>query len=107
MIAVAPSRAYVASTGSPYGPLTRAVRAVAPAARNASTVPSPPSAIGTRTHIASGTTSRTPSASAVATSAAPRLPLNLSGATTMRSGTYCLVSGMSIVTFSPAARLPE
>ncbi len=85
----------------------RAVRARrAPPARKAATVPSPPSAIGTRLHSTSGTTSRSPAASAAATAAASRLPLNLSGATTTRTRRYDLVSGMSTVIVSPAETLP-
>ena len=54
------------------------------AATRASTVPSPPSAIGTWSMDAPGHALVTPRAIAAAASAADRLPLNLSGAITTR-----------------------
>jgi hypothetical protein len=58
------------------------------AATNASTVPSPPSAIGTKSHTASGSAAFSPSAIACATSLAEALPLKLSGAMTNRINTH-------------------
>src|ERR1700704_4372640 len=76
---------YSASTGSPSGPRTRRVRRSPPvAATSASTVPSPPSAIGTNTISASGRAARTPSAIASAASNAVNEPLKALGAMTMR-----------------------
>src|ERR1700688_4455152 len=71
--------------GSPSGPRTRPVRRwPCAAATSASTVPSPPSAIGTNTRSASGAAIRMPSAIAVAASSADNDPLKALGATTMR-----------------------
>ena len=53
-----------------------------------SAVPSPPSAIGTSSMIASGKTSRRPAAMFFDTSVAPNEPLNLSGATKSASGIF-------------------
>ncbi|EXI74920.1 MAG: hypothetical protein AW07_01531 [Candidatus Accumulibacter sp. SK-11] len=76
---------HCASTGARRGPLTRVWRSVPPVApTRAATVPSPPSAIGTLRTSASGKTSRMPRSIASATPTALRLPLNESGATTMR-----------------------
>ena len=55
-------------------------------ARTASSVPSPPSAMGTHTTCASGTTDCTPRAIACATPAAERLSLKESGAMTIFTG---------------------
>src|SRR5262249_53286866 len=68
-----------ASTGAPSGPDTVAVRFAPP---SASSVPSPPSAIGTRSHVTP--VSAAACAIAAATSAAVAVPLNLSGAATIR-----------------------
>ena len=91
-IAVSPSRAYVASTGSPSGPVTRTVRGVAPLARNASTVPSPPSAIGTSSHARAGEHVAHARGQRGGDAGRVELPLNLSGATTTRTPAhgYCL-----------------
>src|SRR2546423_3985668 len=79
------SSPYSASTGSPSGPRTRSVRrSPGVAATSASTVPSPPSAIGTSTRSASGAAARTPSAIASAASSADNEPLKALGAMTMR-----------------------
>ncbi|MNQ89024.1 hypothetical protein D3C85_1043180 [compost metagenome] len=68
----------------PSGPVTILSRRSPPgvAASTASTVPSPPSAIGTHRILAAGMASRTPWAMASATSLADRLSLNESGAMT-------------------------
>ena len=80
-----PSMPHAAWTSSPSGPATDATcRVPSVAATNASTVPSPPSAMGTTSISASGTTRRTPRAIAAQTSAAGRASLNLSGAMTIR-----------------------
>ena len=80
-----PSTPQAASTGSPSGPRT-AVRLGWPAvaSSSASTVPSPPSAMGTFTTSAPGKTARTPRSMAWATCSAEALPLNESGATMTR-----------------------
>ena len=80
-----PSRPNGATTGSPIGPLTVASRNEPPvAATRAATVPSPPSAIGTRSIVAPGEARTTPRTMASAARDADRLPLNLSGAITTR-----------------------
>src|SRR5271165_1577493 len=80
-----PSSPKEAATGSPSGPVTVTVRYEPPvAATSAATVPSPPSAIGTRSILAQGSTLDRPCAIASAASSAVRLPLNLSGAITTR-----------------------
>ena len=74
-----------AAIGSPIGPWTVASRNEPPvAATSAATVPSPPSAIGTPSIVASGAARMTPRAMASAACDAVRLPLNLSGAITTR-----------------------
>ena len=84
--AVRPSTAYVASTGSPVGPLTGAVRRSQPAARSAATVPSPPSPIGADRTSRVGSAARRPAARWAATEAASRDPLNESGASRTERG---------------------
>lgn len=65
--AVVPATAYDASRGSPSGPVTLHVTIrTCIAERSASTVPSPPSAMGKTTVRHSGKTRRTPSAAASA-----------------------------------------
>src|SRR4029453_2144965 len=76
-----PSRtANAVSTGSPVGPSARTETRSNPAARAASTVPSPPSATGARTTGTCGVSASIPAAIRSATSRAVREPLNLSGA---------------------------
>ena len=58
-------------------------------------VPSPPSAIGTSTHSASGSTDSTPRAIASAAAAALMDSLKESGATTILIGEPFLVAGLS------------
>ena len=84
---VAGRRSQDAATGRPCGPVTVTGIRVLPgmAAANASSVPSPPSAIGRVRISAAGSTVRHPSASASATCAAAIDPLKLSGASTTRS----------------------
>src|SRR5579884_2691288 len=80
-----PRSPHVAVTGRSSGPTTRVVTVRPPLApTSARTVPSPPSATGTRSRSAPGNTRRTPRAMARATSVASRLPLNDWGATTIR-----------------------
>src|SRR4029077_8290180 len=72
-----------ASTRSPSGPSTFALRySPSLATTSASIVPSPPSATGTSTISASGKTSRTPRAIAAAACGAVSVPLKALGATT-------------------------
>ncbi len=76
-----------ASRGASDAPGTRSVRRVPPCASSASSVPSPPSAIGHRRTSASGRARATPAAIAFATCSALSDPLNESGAmTTMGEG---------------------
>ncbi len=82
--AVEVCRANAASTGAPSGPVTVTGTSVKPAAIAASSVPSPPSAIGTTVRSASASTERIPAATASPTPRASRASLNLSGATTIR-----------------------
>ena len=84
---VAGRRSQDAATGRPCGPVTVTGIRVLPgiAAANASSVPSPPSAIGRARISADGSTVRHPSASASATWAAAIDPLKLSGASTTLS----------------------
>ena len=97
--AVRPSRRHAASTGTPNGPVTLVVRFAPP---NASSVPSPPSAIGT----ASQRQPAVPAARAIAsaTSRADADPRNLSGAATTRiichRGTVTSTDGSPIVLVS-------
>ena len=76
------ARAQEVSTGSPVGPAAVSACRVKPAATAASTVPSPPSATGTMVTSMSGDAALRPVFRAEATSAALRVPLNLSGAMT-------------------------
>ena len=79
--------AYCASTGSPKGPETTTLRSSPPSpATIASRVPSPPSAIGTTSMVASGSAWSHPAAMARAACSAVSVPLNLSGATRTRIG---------------------
>ena len=64
--AVSPRRAYAVVTGSPVGPVAVTGTRSNPAETAASTVPSPPSATGTVTTVASDTR-RMPAVSAAAT----------------------------------------
>ena len=73
-----------ASTSFPSGPRTRSVLICPPVASTRDwTVPSPPSAIGIFSIIASGNTRWSPCSIAFAASNAVTLPLNESGATTI------------------------
>src|SRR5688572_7065157 len=74
-----------ASTFMPgSGPVTRRVTVRPPvAATRASTVPSPPSAMGHASMVIDGSTERMPAAIDSHTAAAERQPLNLSGARTI------------------------
>jgi hypothetical protein len=78
------SSTHDASTGSSSGPVTVTGMRCAPgtAAAKASTVPSPPSAIGMSRRSLSVRSRRHPVASASAAAAAPIVPLNESGAIT-------------------------
>src|SRR4051812_24362628 len=77
-----PKRASTRMSGN--GPVTRRVSNLPFIARtSASTVPSPPSAIGHGSILIAGSAARNPAASASQTSRALRQPLNLSGATTI------------------------
>ena len=78
--AVRPSSRHAASTGSPSGPVTVVVRLGPP---SASSVPSPPSAIGTSSQ--SQPSSKAASPIALATAAADAVPRSLSGAATTRT----------------------
>ena len=81
------SASQCARTGRPSGPVTKpASRTLAPgvAAAIAAMVPSPPSACGSSTSSSPGRPERQPSAIAAAASAASSVPLNESGATTIR-----------------------
>src|SRR5579864_4023782 len=82
MIAVPSPNANAAVTGLPVGPRTPISMRRYPAACAASTVPSPPSATGTRTHGSPGRTRCSPAATCSATWVAVSVPLNLSGAIT-------------------------
>ena len=84
-VSPSPSTPQRACTGSPSGPRTvRSSSRPRVAATRASTVPSPPSAMGTFATSASGNTARAPRSIASATASAERLPLNESGAMTIR-----------------------
>ena len=85
--ASAPRRAYDVSTASPVGPLARRGTGSNPACVAASSSPSPPSETGTTTTSVSGRTERMPAARWSATSAAVRVPLNLSGPSRTRGTT--------------------
>src|SRR5699024_4704850 len=78
--ATPPAGAYRRRRASPVGPVTVMLCAVEPAARAASTVPSPPSAMGQLSTAVCGAARWIPWVRAVVTSAALRDPLNLSGA---------------------------
>src|SRR2546426_5444794 len=81
------------------GPRTRSVRrSPLVAATRASTVPSPPSAIGTSTRSASAAAARTPSRIASAAWSADSEPLNALGAITMRISASRLVNRRQPVT---------
>ncbi len=96
-----------AETGSPSGPATTTSENEPPvAATSASTVPSPPSAIGAWSIAAPGTAVATPRAIAFAASGAERLPLNLSGATTTLMSSARLAQECRDVTDTPA-NIPE
>ena len=85
-IAVEPAKANAASSGVPSGPRTIRATRRAPVAKKASTVPSPPSAIGTvRASSDEPNASSKPRSIAAAASSAVKLPLNLSGAMTARN----------------------
>jgi len=62
--------------------------------------------MGKSVQMQSGITSRSPAASAAATPAASRLPLNLSGADDDAQRRYVLFSGMSTVMVCPESMLP-
>ena len=73
---------YEEATGLPVGPRTPSSTRRYPAASAASTVPSPPSATGTRIVFSPGLARPSPVATCAATWAAVSVPLNLSGAIT-------------------------
>ena len=82
-VSPSPSAPHSAVTALPMGPVTVAERMSPPvASTKVSSVPSPPSATGTRTVSTSETTLRTPSSIALAASSAEILPLKLCGAMT-------------------------
>ncbi len=110
MIAVcASTRPAAASRGASEAPGTARVRRVPPCASIASSVPSPPSAIGQPRTIASGRARRRPAAIASVTCCADKDPLNESGAmtTTGADGKGCMVSpvgySVGVATFAAAA----
>ena len=104
MIAVAPSGAatmpYAALRCAPPAPATLIVCRCPPRDSTASSVPSPPSAIGQARISASGHTRRNPRAMAAQTAGAASEPLNESGATTTIGGR----EGGMAYDFSRAAR---
>src|SRR5690606_18236222 len=85
---VAGSRSHDEFTGAPAGPVTRTGTRFASgiAFSNASTVPSPPSAMGRSVKVSAGDERTQPSAIATAASAAVTDPLKLSGAMTIVRG---------------------
>ncbi len=94
------SSAKRASTGSPSGPLaTHATIVPTRAATSASSVPSPPSAIGIPTAVPP--ISRTPAATASVTAAAENVPLKLSGAIRIVGAA---IGGVSSVERGPGSR---
>src|SRR6478735_1272624 len=99
--AVAPSKAMSAWTGRPVGPATVTLCRAKPEVTAASTLPSPPSASGSSSQWtapglpALSVAERSPAARASATSAAVRLPLNLSGAIRALRGTGAVAWSMS------------
>ena len=87
-MAVSPSNATIASWRCPVAPCTLTLTGAKPLARAAATLPSPPSASG-RVLLCAPAAVR-PFAKWSATSAAVRLPLNLSGAIRTLMGFYLL-----------------
>ncbi len=93
MMAVPSLTAKAAVVAWPVGPRTPISTRRYPAASAASTVPSPPSAIGTCTVASPGRARSSPAATDAATWGAVSVPLNLSGAISTQPMLTCLAWG--------------